>query len=255
MHRKWLQDKHNELLVDLLKNYCTIHLTLRREFADYRQQQSISFETLSDLLGQEMNQGRLWRLKDTAHLLFRQNADAPLCGIFLDWAIGYIFHECMKLKEDAYQIQNYVPWFQEVQNDTRFQASERTIGQRLFGLASQTIESMRREVNRIEYILDECRLILIHFLPQHRNNPLLARFIYDQENTLRDVFQEHYTPLLQAVYGEAQDDLYLLAAQSLREGGWLRRAQDAADKALDLNPEQEAIRQEKKIIANLLKKE
>jgi hypothetical protein len=255
MHRKWLRAKRNELLVDLLKNFCSIHQTLCRQFLIYRQENTINFEVLSDLLGHEMNQGRLWRLKDTAHLLLRQDDDTPLCGVFIDWAIGYIFHECMKLKEDAYQIQKYVPWFKQVQNDTRFEAKDRSIGQRLFGLASQTSESIRREVNRIEYIMDECRLIFIHFLPEHRKNPLLARFIYDEEDIVRDVFQEQYAALLEAVYGDTPDDLYLLAAQSLREGGWLYRAQSAVDRGLELNPQREAIEHEKKIIANLLEKE
>jgi hypothetical protein len=47
--------------------------------------------------------------------------------------------------------------------------------------------------------------------------------------------------------------MYLLAASSLRKGGWFDRAQQAVDRATSIDPEDNLALQEKKIIANMQK--
>ena len=84
---------------------------LEEQFETFDREGSVSFEVLDDLIGTKMNKGLLWRLKDTAHLLFRNEEGDPLSGRFLDWGMGYIFHEAFKLREDAYQNLNYAPLF------------------------------------------------------------------------------------------------------------------------------------------------
>lgn len=254
MPNKWLESKKDEFVTDVLKNFCLIYQQLITEFDHFLNTGSINFEVLSDLLGQEMNQGRLWRLKDTAHLLFRFFSHSSLAGHFLDWSIGSIFHECMKLKEDAYQLQNYVPWFRAVQEDVNFQYGERLIGQNLFHLVLQTKEDVRREIDRISFLLNQCLEIFIYYLPEHSENTLLARFIYDQNQIVQDVFKDHYINLLQAMYQDKPEKLYILACKSLRQGGWLKKAQSALNKANDINPENPMIYQEKKDIDITLKK-
>jgi hypothetical protein len=252
---KWLLNKTDEFVADIVRNFCIIHQQLSREFEQYDQTGSVDFAFMSELLGSEMNQGRLWRLKDTAHLLFRFFPDAPLSGQFLDWSIGYIFHESMKLKEDAYQLQNYVPWFQNVQKDDSYRPTERRIGHKLFQLVSQTQESIRREVRRIRFILSECLGIFTRYLSLHSENPLLARFLFDHNQLVREVFGHRYDELLQAMFGREQERLYLLAARSLRQGGWARKASLALQEASRLNPDHPHVAKEKKAIDQLLKNE
>mgnify|MGYP000220399612 CR=1 FL=1 len=252
MTLNWLYTKKDEFVTDILRNFCITQQQLTHEFRQYYQTQKINFEQLADLLGQEMNQGRLWRLKDSAHLLFRKFPDHTLSGKFLDWSIGYIFHECMKLKEDAYQLQNYVPWFQGVLDDSDLNQTERDTGHALYQLINQTQESIRREVERINFILDKCRLIFINYLPDHYENFLLARFIYNRNDMVREVFGDYYQDLILAVYGENPENLYLFAAQSFRQGGWWQKAQDALQEAININPDNTEVLHEKKLIANYL---
>lgn len=237
MNNRWLEKKHNELATDLFRNFCLIHLDLEKEFTYFHETGEIRFKPLHEILGQEMAQGRLWLLKDTAHLLFRKQPETPLSGIFLDWSIAYIFHECMKLREDAYQLQTYIPWFQFVQSDPKYSRQEQEVGSNLFRLASQTRESINKEVHRIEFILDECKNILIRYLPHHRRNPVLARFLFEHEKRVRDVFQDLYQDLLWAIYGDAPETQYLLAAQHLLQSAWLKKAQTALERAAKINPE------------------
>jgi hypothetical protein len=173
---------------DVFRDFCIVHRELDRQFQSYDKSGVVSFEFMRDLLGEEMNKGQLWRLKDTAHLLFRSSEKEQLVGRYLDWSIGYIFHECIKLKEDAYQRQIYGPWFEQIKAEQALTPEEKLLGQELFQVILQTRESILREITRIRFILFHCRRMLIVYLTEHGENPLLARFIYDQSDLVHSVF-------------------------------------------------------------------
>ena len=106
MSKAWIQAKHPEFVRDLFKFFCQSSERLEAQFDSFDDDGAVDFDGLQDLVGSEMNKGLLWRMKDTAHHVFRNDPHSQLGGKFLDWAIGYIFHETIKLKEDAYQKQN-----------------------------------------------------------------------------------------------------------------------------------------------------
>ncbi len=246
---KWIRSKLPEFVRDLFRNFCQASLALEEQFRNFDDDGTMSFEVLKDLVGDEMDKGILWRMKDTAHHVFRNDPDNPLAGQFLDWALGYIFHETLKLKEDTYQKQKYAPWFHEL-FEGNLQQSEKHITDELFQVLSQTEESMRREIERIRFIIAKCRQLLPYYLTRHRDNALLARFIYARGDMVKSVFSKEYKGLMQAVYGGEPERLYVLASQSLRKGGWVEEARNAVEGALKLNPESRLVLQEKKIIDN-----
>lgn len=139
-----------------------------------------------------------------------------------------------------------MPWFNSIRLDSNLNEQERNIAHSLFELVSQTQESIRREVDRINFILDRCRFIFIHFLSKHCDNLLLARFLYDQNTMVCDVFQEHYQSLIHSIYGAQKENLYLFAGRSLREGGRGQRAQKAVQEAFNINPQNSEVEKEKK---------
>jgi len=251
MPSHWLGSKRNELIADVLRNFCLIHRSLSLEFREFKSSGLIRFHVMAELLGGEMNQGRLWRLKDSSHLLFRRFKNPSLAGRFLDWALGYIFHECMKLREDAYQQANYVPWFSQMSLNEDLQPEERGLADELYTFGSQTRESMEREVTRITSLLALCRRIFVNYLPEHSDNLMLARFLYDQNELVREVFAEEYAGLIREVYGDRPERLYLLAARSLRHGGRLEKAARAASLAEGFAPNDPDVLHEKKIIASI----
>lgn len=246
---KWIRSKLPEFVRDLFRNFCQASLALEEQFQSFDDDGTVNFEVLRELVGDEMNKGLLWRMKDTAHHVFRNDPDNPLAGQFLDWGLGYIFHETIKLKEDAYQKQNYAPWFHELFGGD-LQQSEKDITDQLLQILSQTEESMRREIERIRFIIAKCRQLLPYYLTRHRDNALLARFIYARNDMVRSVFSKEYEGLIGAVYGGEPERLYVLASQSLRKGGWIEEARNAVTGGLELRPESSLVLQEKKIIDN-----
>ncbi|MFP4168197.1 MAG: hypothetical protein ACLFSY_05030 [Desulfonatronovibrionaceae bacterium] len=248
---KWIRNKLPEFVRDVLRDFCLVSRILETAFDEYDRKGVLSFTTFQDFVGDEMNKGQIWRLKDTAHTLFRNEPENSVIGQYLDLSIGYIFHECMKLREDVYQQENYRPWFQSMQRTAGLSPEERLVGKELLHLIDQTRESINREVNRVRFILFHCRRLFILYLPAHRDNPLLARFFFDHEEMVRKVFKADYNSLINAVYSARPESMYLLAASSLRRGGWFVRAQEAVDRVIKTEPDNKQALQEKETIARM----
>ena len=255
MSKAWIKAKAPEFVRDIIRDFCLSWRVLEGQFLQFDQNGQVDFEVLRDLLGEEMNKGLLWRLKDTAHHLFRSKTGASgLVGQFLDWCVGYIFHDAMKLKEDSYQQQNYAPWFRQLIRED-LPEEEKTISSELLGVLEQTSESMAREIARIRFIVDHCRRLFPIYLSSHRDNPLLARFLFDQDEMVREAFGPEYGTLVARIYGDRPDHMYLLAAMSLRQGGWLKESAQAIARAVALAPDSQSIRREERIISDRLARE
>lgn len=233
MSKYWLLSKHESFVRDVLRDFCHIASALENHFSDYDATGSVSFHFFDDILGRQNSKGMLWRLKDTSHLLFRNETSQQfsVLGEYLDWALGYIFHECIKLKEDAYQQMNYKPRFKQLQLSSVLTPEEQHIGSELYAVIRQTSESIEREVRRIRFILFHCKRMFILYLPKHRENPLLARFLYAQDSLFRAVFKGYADEMIQAIYSDGIHRMYELAAQSLAEGGWVDEAAKARELA------------------------
>ncbi|MEF2146599.1 MAG: hypothetical protein V3573_14225 [Desulfovibrionaceae bacterium] len=247
MSKAWIMAKRPEFVRDMFRNFCQACGSLDQEFERYDRMGCVDFEQLKELIGEESFKGLLWRLKDTAHHVFRNDPDDPIEGRFMDWGLGYIFHECIKLKEDSYQQLTYAPWLKEMAVEG---ANGRHMAGQLLDLPSQTEESMRREIARIRVILDQCKRLLPVYLSRHSDNALLARLIFAQNDMVRRVFGDLYSDLVSGIYGEQPWMLYVLASRSLRLGGWMDQARTAVAEAHKIHPDGKIVLQEKKIIDN-----
>ncbi|MBU1228857.1 MAG: hypothetical protein KKA55_12675 [Proteobacteria bacterium] len=249
MSKAWIRAKLPEFVRDMFRTFCMAAKALEEQFRAFDREGAVAFTVLRDLVGQEMDKGLLWRMKDTAHHVFRNDPETPLTGQFLDWGLGYIFHETIKLKEDAYQALTYAPWFLALRGRDLPEA-ERVVVEELFQVLKQTEESMRREIDRIRFIIFQCRRLLPLYLSRHRENALLARYLFSQNALVREVFGNDYDLLVTSIYGDHPERMYVLAAQSLRLGGWVVEASQAVQSAFAINSTDRLVLQEKKVLEN-----
>lgn len=236
MSKAWIIAKRLEFTRDVLRDFCLVSQKLEACFQEYDRSGAVDFDTLLHITGEEMNKGLLWRLKDTAHHLFRNEPGSELTGKFLDWALGYIFHETIKLKEDAYQKRKYASWiegleFHDLSKDEEFFRGELKV------VLCQTGESISREITRIRFITELCLKMFPIYLADCHDNTLLARFLFDKNDMVRSIFRNHYSFLLQKIYGDEEELMYAMAGQSLRLGGWTTEAEKALALALEINPD------------------
>ncbi len=232
----WIKENREVFERDVLQDFCRTSARLEEQFRRLAETGTLSFPVLRDLVGVPMKKGLLWRLKDKAHHLFRDTGQDTAAGGLLDWTLGYIFHESLKLMEDAHQIRYYAP---------RIRAfAGRDISPALAGLlndldavSGQTVESMLREAGRLQNLFRQSRrLFCLYFAGRASSRPL-ARFLYDNSDIVRRTFQEDYGELLDAVYGDAPERLFVEAAYSLLESGRKDEAVRAAAAARALNPQ------------------
>ncbi|MCG8531383.1 MAG: hypothetical protein MI749_12045 [Desulfovibrionales bacterium] len=252
MSRRWIEANREEFARDVLRDFCTVSSILEEQFTRFTDSGAVSFTEVRNLLGNTMNKGLLWRLKDTAHHLLRTDPHAPVVAKALDWAIGYIFHECIKLKEDAYQQQHYAPVFKGLEKP----ALENGISEELepfAQLTSETRESMSREITRISFLLKRCKSLFCIYFAYNKENRLIARLLYSRNRLVQSVFGADYDTLISSIYGTAPENMYILAAEGLSEGGRLDEALGAAVEAVKINPDCTQAVTLRTTIENLLK--
>ena len=169
MSERWLLARRAYFVRDLVRDYCTVYLGIEEQNRLFTRDGLVSYAALRDLLGEVNRKGVFWRLKDTAHHLFRQMVEQPAedaillwqyagsaapSGVtvqtpveaLLDWCIGYAFHECAKLREDAFQRQHYSSRLAQL---ARTPSVTDDLYDPLRELSAQTTESSARELHRI----------------------------------------------------------------------------------------------------------
>lgn len=265
MTGNWVMANKAAFVRDLVRDYCQVSAAISEQNRRFMASGTVSYAVVRDLLGESMRKGVFWRLKDTAHYLFRaaqtspEERDNPLTDdsislwqfsngkapdgmvqqnaveAALDWSIGYAFHECVKLKEDAFQHQHYANRLLQMlhagqEDNSNISGQINTILPPLVPLTQQTVTSIERELNRILKVLEYGRTLLISHLRQHCQNRHLARLLVAQEELVRNAFGPQYDSLLTALYPDP-DQRFVLTAHAYVEGGRYQEALDLLDNA------------------------
>lgn len=236
MSQHWLTANRSRLMAEILRDFCVVSVALTEQFDRYDNAGNISYAVLREILGDQMNRGILWRLKDTAHHLLRDVQGSPVAARLLDWAVGYIFHETFKLMEDSHQHQYYTPsLFALAGNNPSpdLDAAARDFIQ----MTAETQADMGRTVGRIRRLLAHARLFFPRCYADQNGNLELARLLHDRETLIAAAFAEEHEKLKQAIYGAAPQTLYINASLSLLHGGKKKEAENAWKKAVALAPE------------------
>ena len=200
MSERWLLARRAYFVRDLVRDFCTVYLGVEEQNRLFTRDGLVSYAALRDLLGEVNRKGVFWRLKDTAHHLFRQTAEHPSddaillwqyagsaapdgvtvqtpVEALLDWCIGYAFHECAKLREDAFQRQHYSSRLAQL---ARTPSVTDDLYDPLRELAAQTNESSARELHRILYVLRHGLFLLTRYLEEQGGNRHLATGLYGE---------------------------------------------------------------------------
>lgn len=233
--KTWVQTNRESFERDVFRDFCLVADSLGQQFARFTETGAVSFSVLSRLVGEPWDKGMLWRLKDTSHHIFLKREGAGVVAQLLDWTLGYMFHETLKLMEDAHQWQFYSPRLSGLA-DSGFCPVPSGLLETLHLIQGETRESMRRETARLQTLLAHAKkLFCLYFAGSAAHRPL-ARFLHDNNELVRRIFTDAYTELIQAIYGNEPERLHLEAARSLLESARRDAALLALDMALAINP-------------------
>ncbi len=266
---QWRIQNHTILARDLLRDFCAVYAIIMEQEQRFAHSQSISYAVLRELLGEAVSKGVFWRLKDTAHHLFRKSThgkrsfegygmseDYAIGGhgeedathvleSMVDWCVGYAFHECCKLREDAFQLQHYSTRLEQLQKRAPSHAATM---EHLLPFTSQTKQSIAREMKRILGVLEQVKELFLTYYATHGNNAAVARFIGSEKTLVEQCFGDAFPAFMQALYGDTPWRLYVLAATHCLEGGHRSMALEFVQQAQNLAAPQEIIQE---LMANL----
>ena len=246
---RWVEEQRETFERDILRDFCRFCAVMDEQLARFGASGAISFPVLSGLIGDLTGKGLLWRLKDNAHLVLHTAGEDTSAGHLLDWTLGYIYHESVKLMEDAHLHQSYLPRLHEFAGAARFGRANVLLAG-LSSIQAQTGGSMERETARLKELIALARkLFCLYFSGMAGHRPL-ARFLYDKRDLVRSVFKEDYALLLREIYGEALDRMYTEAALSLMDSARKEDAGVAVSAALACNPASEAALHIQQLLGN-----
>ncbi len=219
--------------VELLRDYCEVHVSLIRLFDHFRMGRPC-FEEVAELVG-DSDSRRLFRLKERCHALFRTDSASAVAvrreAIF-DLAVGSLFHESMKLRENLYQQEVYAPKVEALLRSDPEGATELT--SKAFERVKRVgTERTREAMLEAQNLLLRTRNSLKELLAASAGNGLMMRFIIANPERVKQVFEVDVSELINEISGDP--------VQGYRESfhSYLRSAfYDEAIECLKLAPPQ-----------------
>ncbi len=198
--------------VDLVREYIAVNRTLRASFGRFRQG-SRCFDEVAELVDDTDN-SILFRLKERCHALFRRDPGVSSQfhnEVLFDLTVGSLFHEAMKLRENLYQQEVYMPKVEQLleqhgRDDVKF---FRELEHIQIAGADRTSDALRET----EALLDQTRDQLLALLIARPESGLMTRNLVENRKFVEDVFESDLASILSRIHGDASTG-YRIAAHS-----------------------------------------
>jgi tetratricopeptide (TPR) repeat protein len=215
--------------VDIVREFVATWRIAARVGARYRGG-DLTWEQVQELV-EDGEDSPLFRLKERCHALFRASDSEPGGAsreVLFDLAVGALFHEAMKLRENFYQHAVYGPRIRALRRAAR--SDELTLFdefEKLLGASSLRLDESLQET---EALLEQTRRQLRRLLAADPGNGLVTRFLIEHAPAAQEAFGEPLDALLAEIHGSAGDG-YLCAARSYLASGSFDLARGALDDA------------------------
>ena len=210
-------------LVNIIRDFLAVHDRANRLFGR-RGQGELRFEEVRSWVGED-SRSALFRLKEACHAIFRPSEEDDALdmkgGTLLDLAVGSLFHEAMKLRENLYQQERYGPRVRAFQGsadpETRELLSE--FEKNLF-LSAQRLEE---SVAEVQVLLEQTGKQLRRVMVESAADGITARSLCENQGAVEAVYPESLDSLLESIYGDAATG-YFKAAISYLESAYYAEA-------------------------------
>jgi hypothetical protein len=223
-------------LVDIVRDFIVVHQRFEILFGRFRDG-SLQFEEVRQLVA-DSDSSVLFRLKERVHGLFRdRDAAEPLIRgeALFDLAVGSLFHEALKFRENVYQIEVYGPKVRALRADAGDVADDLIPDfEKILRAASDRLGESLRET---EKLLGQTRMQLLALLddamdrgPTDPVAGFVTRFLLEERKQVEAVYPEGIEALLARVHDTVLG-AYLCAIRSLLASARFEEAQQLISEA------------------------
>lgn len=234
---RWFEEKRPLRVRELLQEFHETYNRFLALYSQYLKNGRVAFEEIERLVGAEGRKGHLWRLKDGCHRLWRGvDPREEMNGCLLDWMMGSVFHEAMKLKENAYVHQFYGPLAQKMS------ACPAGGGLLVCGVDSErfmkrTAREICRQMENLSLMFGRANYLLRLMMSEQAHNFILLRFLIENEDVVIQLWSESLAELFGDMFFGAPEEGFCAAARSYLADHWQERALAAYEQALAVRPD------------------
>jgi len=217
-------------ILEILRDFLEVH-RLVRELAARHRAEGLRFAELAALIRDDEG-SVLFRLKERTHAVFRGPGGAARGSThreaLFDLAVGSLFHEAMKLRENLYQREVYGPRVRALHSD----AGEESKAlfdefEKMLGAVDDRLDEGVRELEAlVQRTADQLRLLIADL-----RDDGAVRFVTERTEEVEAVFGVPLDALLEEMYGSVERG-FESAGRSYLASGSFEAARDCFARAL-----------------------
>lgn len=188
----------------------------------------------------DKGQSLLYDLKEKSRRIFRQTNHRSFHRKewLLDLAIGSIFHEAMKLRENIYQIEFYRPKYLQYRRGVGSSAYEKDYVRQFETIISKAELGTMEGMEETQSLFRDTKAQLMDFFKENKENPFLVRFLLENQPLLRSVYGPRGTKrIFGLMFRKGYLEAYQVAARSYLQGGHYDLSTACLLKALRMDSE------------------
>jgi len=217
-------------LVEIVRDFVDAY-RLMTEVLDLYRKEELTFAHLQELIGDDAG-SVLFRLKERCHAQFRDAPAEPELEMhrdaLFDLAVGSLFHEAMKFRENFYQKEIYGPRVRALRSRSGDDA--RPLFEEFEKILAVVSHRLDEGLNEAQVLLDQTLQQLRILIARHRDNGFVARYLVENSSLAEQIFDVGFDDLLIEVYGSAAEG-YRVAGVSYLVSGYYEAAIDALNVA------------------------
>lgn len=201
---------------------------------------------LTQVIGTETEKGQLWKLKDLCHQIWpEQEHEYDAHGSLIDWLLGSIFHEAMKLKENMYLLNTYGPAAVRIRERPSTPSMQvlRPAGPfpqlssmvDVEGLVHRIAEDVVKQMEQIGFLLGQANFIFRLMMPDLAANMLVVRLLVEEEQRILALWGESIEELFADMFLGNAVQGFCVAGESYLSGQWYSQALTMFERALQMD--------------------
>jgi tetratricopeptide (TPR) repeat protein len=232
-------ENRNRNLLEMVRRLLLAEVAFQGIFEKYKKGK-LRFSDIGNWVD-DKGQSLLYNLKEQSHSFFRGERKEPLHRNewLLDLAIGSIFHEAMKLRENIYQMEVYRPRYLQFKSKMSKAAYEyeRNYLQQFERIISRAEQGVQEGMEQTQSFFKDAVEQLIDFFKNNSENPYLVRFLLEHQPLLQKVYGDRKAKeIFHLMFKRGMLDAYSLAGRSYLQSGHYDLASLYFSKALKMEP-------------------
>jgi hypothetical protein len=213
--KKKVQTVRERTLVEIVRGLLLSEIAFQGIFQKYKKD-TLRFVDIRDWVD-DQGQTLLYNLREKSHALFRQMGKGSFHKRewLLDLAIGSIFHEAMKLRENIYQLKVYQPKYSQYQERMGKTLYEKSYLAQFKRIIAKAEEGVAEGMDETRSLFRDTMTQLLDFFKESARNAFLVRFLLENQNLLRKVYGPKKTiEIFETMFPDGYPDACRIAGQS-----------------------------------------